>query len=224
MEGSPETKMEIIGIVDYIQEGQPDAAPRSAMYRPLYQNPENPHDGFSIALLTSQNPDAILSMADKTLHSFDPSLAVFDPGTMPERLHDSPVASLHRSTAFVVGGFAGLAFLLSSIGLYGVISYSVSQRAREIGVRMAMGAQRSTVSRMILREAAWLTVIGVLLGLAGALGAARLMGSLLFNVQTWDLPTLAAVVLALSVSALAASLLPARRAASVNPIDALRAE
>jgi ABC-type antimicrobial peptide transport system permease subunit len=77
---------------------------------------------------------------------------------------------------------------------------------------------------MILREAAWLTVIGVLLGLAGALGAARLMGSLLFNVQTWDLPTLAAVVLALSVSALAASLLPARRAASVNPIDALRAE
>jgi ABC-type antimicrobial peptide transport system permease subunit len=143
---------------------------------------------------------------------------------MPERLHDSPVASLHRSTAFVVGGFAGLAFLLSSIGLYGVISYSVSQRAREIGVRMAMGAQRSTVSRMILREAAWLTVIGVLLGLAGALGAARLMGSLLFNVQTWDLPTLAAVVLALSVSALAASLLPARRAASVNPIDALRAE
>jgi len=101
---------------------------------------------------------------------------------------------------------------------------AASQRAREIGVRMAMGAQRSTVSRMILREAAWLTVIGVLLGLAGALGAARLMGSLLFNVQTWDLPTLAAVVLALSVSALAASLLPARRAASVNPIDALRAE
>jgi ABC-type antimicrobial peptide transport system permease subunit len=101
---------------------------------------------------------------------------------------------------------------------------AASQRAREIGVRMAMGAQRSTVSRMILREAAWLTVIGVLLGLAGALGAARLMGSLLFNVQTWDLPTLASVVLALSVSALAASLLPARRAASVNPIDALRAE
>ncbi len=107
MEGSPETKMEIIGIVDYIQEGQPDAAPRSVMYRPLTQNPWDPREGFAIALLTAQNPEAILSMADTTLHGVDPGLAIYDPGTMPQRLHDAPASSLHRSTAFVVGGFAG---------------------------------------------------------------------------------------------------------------------
>jgi ABC-type antimicrobial peptide transport system permease subunit len=222
MEGSPETTMEIVGIVGDIQEGQSDAAPRSAMYRPLNQNPENPNEGFSLALRTSQ--DAVLSMAATTIHSLDPALAVFDPGTMAGRLHDSPSAALHRSAAYVVGGFAGLAFLLSSIGLYGVIAYSVGQRTREIGVRMALGAQRSTVQGMILREAAWLVAVGIALGLGGALGAARLMRSLLFGVPAWDISTLAGVSAVLCVSALAASYLPARRAALVNPMDALRAE
>ena len=224
MESSPDTKMEIVGIVDNIQEGQPDAAPRSAMYRPLNQDPENPNEGFAVILRTTQDEDSVLSMAAAAIHTLDPALAVFDPGTMAARLHDSPSASLHRSAAFVLAGFASLAFLLSSIGLYGVIAYSVGQRTREIGVRMALGAQRSAVQGMILREAAWLVAVGIVLGLAGALGAAKLMGSLLFDVPPWDIPTLVAASAVLCVSALAASYWPARRAALINPIDALRTE
>jgi ABC-type antimicrobial peptide transport system permease subunit len=108
--------------------------------------------------------------------------------------------------------------------LYGVIAYSVVQRTREIGVRMALGAQRGTVAGMVLREAGWLAVIGIGLGMASAVGAASLMRSLLFGVSSWDVSTLLAVGGVLAMAALLASWLPARRAASVNPIEALRAE
>ena len=224
MEGSPNTAMEIIGIVDNLQEGQPDSPAKAAMYRPLNQNPENPNDGFAVALRTSQGGDTVLSSAAAAMHRLDPTLAVYDPETMAERLHDSPAASLHRSSAWLIGGFAALALMLSMVGLYGVVAYSVSQRTREIGVRMALGAQRSAVQAMILREAGRLTAAGIVLGLAGAVGAGTLIDKLLFGVNAWDLGTLAAVASLLCVSALAASFLPARRAAQVNPVEALRAE
>jgi len=124
----------------------------------------------------------------------------------------------------VVGGFAALALLLSIVGLYGVIAYSVSQRTREIGVRMALGAQRGTVYRLILTEAGWLTMIGMGVGLVSAIGAATLVSNLLFGIRAWDPPTLAGAAALLSIAALAGSYLPARRAASVNPVEALRIE
>jgi ABC-type antimicrobial peptide transport system permease subunit len=139
-------------------------------------------------------------------------------------INNSISAYIHRSSAWLVGGFAALALLLSVIGLYGVIAYSVSQRTREIGVRMALGAQRSTVYRLILREAGWLTAIGVILGLACAVTATSFMRSLLFGVRSWDIATLATVAAVLATAALTASYIPARRAASVNPVEALRAE
>ncbi len=117
-----------------------------------------------------------------------------------------------------------MAFLLSIVGLYEVVAYPVSQRTREIGVRKALGAQRGSVYQLILREAAWLTAMGIASGLAGSLAAARLMRGLLFGVRSWGVPTLAAVAAMLGVSAMLASYIPARRAASVNPVDALRAE
>jgi ABC-type antimicrobial peptide transport system permease subunit len=123
-----------------------------------------------------------------------------------------------------VGGFAGLALVLGVVGLYGVIAYSVSQRTREIGVRMALGAQRSSVYRLILKEAGRLITAGVMVGLAGSVGAAMLMRKLLFGVQAWDAGTLIGVAVVLAVSALLASYFPARKAASVNPTEALRAE
>jgi macrolide transport system ATP-binding/permease protein len=123
-----------------------------------------------------------------------------------------------------VGSFAGLALRLSVVGLYGVIAYSVSQRTLEIGVRMALGAQRSTVYQLILKQAARLIAIGLVAGLIGSIAAARLMRNLLFGTQAWDAFTLAAVVVVLGASAVVASFLPARRAASVNPLEALRTE
>jgi ABC-type antimicrobial peptide transport system permease subunit len=123
-----------------------------------------------------------------------------------------------------VGGFALLALLLGVVGLYGVIAYSVNQRTREIGVRMALGAQRSSVYRLILKEAGWLTAVGIVIGLMCSVAAATLMRGMLFEVHSWDVPTLAAVATVLGVSALLASYIPARRAASVNPVEALRAE
>ena len=125
---------------------------------------------------------------------------------------------------FRSGIFGALAFLLSVVGLYGVISYSMSQRTREIGVRMALGAARSSVYGMVLREAGRLVGIGIAAGLICSLVGATVMRSLLFGTQVWDVSTLAGVAVSLALFAFLASYLPARRAASVNPVDALHAE
>ncbi len=167
---------------------------------------------------------ALLPEMVKTLRGISPTLGVSEPITMEEQANASPTAMLHRFSTWLVGGFAAMALLLCVVGLYGVVAYSVSQRTREIGVRMALGAERAAVQGMILREAGWLAALGIVLGLGGAVAAAALMKSLLFGVAAWDVPTLAAVTGVLGVSALVASFLPARRAARVNPMEALRSE
>jgi len=143
---------------------------------------------------------------------------------MVNRINNSPSAYLHRSAAWLVGGFAFLALLLGVVGLYGVIAYSVSRRTREIGVRMALGAQRGSVYQMIMTEAAWLTMTGILAGIACSLIAATFIRSLLFGVQSWDIATLLGVSTALAVCALSASYFPARKASRVDPMVALRYE
>jgi len=158
------------------------------------------------------------------IHEVDPNLVTFGETTMNQRINDSPQAYLHRSSAWLVGGFAALALALSVVGLYGVISYSVSQRTREIGVRMALGAQRGSVHGMILREAGRLTGIGIAVGLVCSLGTAMLMRKLLYGTAAWDPWTLASVAVVLAVAAMLASYIPARRAAAVDPAVALRAE
>jgi macrolide transport system ATP-binding/permease protein len=137
---------------------------------------------------------------------------------MDQRIHASPPVYLHRAAAWLVGSFAALALLLSVVGLYGVIAYSVSQRTHESGVRIALGAQRGTVYQLILKQAARLISIGLAAGLAGCIVAASLMRNLLFGTQAWDAFTLATVVVVLGASAVAASYVPARRRASLNPL------
>ncbi len=215
------TRMLVIGVIDDIQEAQLDAKPRAAIYRPFNQNP---FSGFAVVVRTSQDERALLPTLSRALHTIDPGLAVYLPTTMQQKIHDAPSTYLHRSSAWLVGGFAVMALLLGVVGLYGVIAYSVSQRTREIGVRMALGAERGNVYRLILREAGMLIAAGIVLGLGGAIASAMLMRKLLFGVQAWDAPTLAAVALVLAAFALLASYLPAKRAASVSPAEALRAE
>jgi macrolide transport system ATP-binding/permease protein len=179
---------------------------------------------FNLVVRTRQTEESILPTLAVAIHQIDPNIATSDGTTMTDLIDDSTSAYLHKSSAWLVGGFAGLALVLSVVGLYGVIAYSVSQRTREIGVRMALGAERSSVYRLVLKEAGKLTVIGIVAGLVSSMAASMLMRKMLFGIQAWDAPTLACVTLVLGVSALLASYIPARRAASVNPVDALRAE
>jgi macrolide transport system ATP-binding/permease protein len=212
---------EIVGVVDDIKEGPLDMTARPAYYQPFNQGPD---DSFYLVVRTTQAEASLFAALATAIHEIDPAIATFGAVTMSERVHDSPSAYLHRSSAYVVGGFAGLALLLGVVGLYGVIAYSVSQRTREIGVRMALGAQRGSVYQLILKEAAWLTALGIGAGLVCSIATAMLTRKLLYGVDAWDLSTFVAVAIVLAAAAILASYLPAHRAASVNPVEALRAE
>jgi macrolide transport system ATP-binding/permease protein len=217
----PKSIKVIVGVVDDIREGSLDSEIWPAAYYPMYQSEDN---YFTLMVKTSVSEASLLPTLVSTIHAIDPGIGTADPTTMQMRTSTSPTAYLHRSSAWLVGGFAALALLLGIIGLYGVIAYSVSQRTREIGVRMALGAQRGSVYGLIMGEASRLTFLGIGVGLICAVGAATLMRKLLFGTAAWDMWTLASVAIVLGVSALLASYIPAHRAASVNPAEALRAE
>jgi len=218
---NPVSPIQIVGIVEDIKEGQLDSQNLPALYIPFNQESSS---GFMLAVRTSQDEAAILPTLTATIHDIDPQIVAFQGATMATIINNSPSAYIHRSSAWLVGGFAALALILSVVGLYGVVAYSVSQRTREIGVRMALGAQQSSVYRLILSEAGRLTSIGILIGLVLAIGAAAAMQAVLFGVRSWDIPTLIAVAAILTAAALLASFVPARRAATVDPVVALRAE
>jgi len=218
---SPESLREIVGVVDDVRDGSLDAELWPAEYVPFKQNTDT---AFYAVVRTSADEKRLIPTLVAAVHDVDPALGTQDEMTMADKISNSPAAYLHRSSAWLVGAFAALALLLGVVGLYGVIAYSVSQRTREIGVRMALGAPRASVHHMILKEAGRLTLVGIVMGLAGAMVAAMLMRSLLFGVSSWDLPTLAAVALGLGSASLLASYIPARRAARVDPIVALRCE
>jgi macrolide transport system ATP-binding/permease protein len=218
---TPQSIKEIVGIVDDVREAGLDQEIWPAIYDPFNQAPDT---YMTLVVRTAADEKALLPTLVATVHSIDPGIGISDETTMAAKISESSAAYLHRSAAYLVGGFAGLALVLSVVGLYGVIAYSVSQRTREIGVRMALGAARSSVSGLILKEAARLIAIGLIVGLACSVATAALGRKLLFGTQAWDVGTLAGVALVLGVSAMMASWLPARRAASVNPVEALRAE
>ena len=212
---------QIVGIVEDVRESSLDTDTLPTEYQPFAQSSGT---DFSMAVRTGQDETAMVPSIVAAIHRVDPAIAVSDESTMVKRIDESQTAYLHRSSAWLVGGFAALALVLGVTGLYGVIAYSVSQRTREIGVRMALGAQKGTVYGLILREAGWLTVWGIVAGVVCAVGAATLMRSVLFGTAAWDVGTLLGVAVVLGVSAMVASYLPARRAAGVNPVEALRAE
>ena len=212
---------EIVGVVDDVREGPLDVDTWPAEYFPINQT-RDPY--FSLAVRTRQDAGSLLPDLVNTLHQIDPNLGISDEATMNEKIDATQAALLHRFSAWLVGGFAVMALVLGVVGLYGVIAYSVSQRTREIGVRMALGAQRSSVYRLIMRQAGWLTVAGLAIGLLCSVGTSMSIRKLLFGVQAWDGMTLGGVAVLLGLASAVASFLPARRAASVNPVEALRAE
>jgi predicted permease len=220
-EGGRDTEWEIVGVVSDIHEGALDAPLAPTEYFPLNQTGDG---SFTLVVRTEQDATALLPELVRKLHQIDTNLGVSEEETLLAKIEGTQAALLHRFAAWLIGGFAAVALVLGVVGLYGVIAYSVSQRTREIGVRMALGAQRRAVYGLVMRQAGWLTVTGLALGLASAVGAANLIRKMLFGVAAWDAVTLATVAALLGAAAMAASFLPARRAASVNPVEALRSE
>jgi macrolide transport system ATP-binding/permease protein len=221
LELTPKSLRQIVGVVDDIREGALDSEIWPAEYLPFNQSPDT---YMSLVVRTSQSEQSTLPALAAIIRDIDRDIVTFDFQSMQDRIDHSSSAYLHRSSAWLVGAFAVLALLLGVVGLYGVIAYSVSQRTREIGVRMALGAEPAGVYALILKEAGWLTCAGIGAGMLCSLAATTLMRKLLFGIRSWDVPTLIAVAAVLAVSALLASFIPARRAASVNPVEALRAE
>lgn len=218
---TPKSMKEIVGVVDDFREGALDDEIWPAIYYPMAQDTDS---SFFIVARTAQDDAAMLPTLSEAVRGVDHEFGVKDEVTMTMRMEASQTAYLHRSAAWLVGSFAALAALLGVVGLYGVIAYSVGQRTREIGVRMALGAQRATIYGLVLNQACRLTALGLAAGLLCSVATLSVMGKLLFEVKAWDVQTLLGVSLVLAVAALAASYVPAHRAASVNPVEALRAE
>jgi ABC-type antimicrobial peptide transport system permease subunit len=152
----------------------------------------------------------------------DPNLPIENLRTMPQQIRDN--VFLERVMSTMSASFAALATLLAAIGLYGVLAYTIAQRTREIGLRMALGADRRNVRGMVFRQVAWMTGIGAVIGLIGALGLGRAAQSLLFELQGHDPAVLGVAVVLLALVALGAGMIPAQRASRIDPMRALRYE
>jgi predicted permease len=189
------------------------------VYLPVFQAYAN---GLTIHARSAGDAMAMGSVVEKSIHELDPNLPVFDVGTL--RDHIGTVTMSARIAGTSVGIFGLLALVLAAVGIYGVIAYTTRLRTREIGIRMALGAQRMQVLRLVLGQGMWLTVIGVVIGLALSLALTRLLSSLLFGVTPTDLVTFAGVTILLCGVALGACYLPAHRATAVDPMVVLRYE
>jgi putative ABC transport system permease protein len=181
-----------------------------------------PVQTMDVVLRTHVSPRTLVPAVEKLVHELDPELPVARVATLDEVVARS--ISEPRFYMVLLGAFAAMAVFLAALGIFGVLSYSVVQRSREIGIRVALGAHPSDVLRMVLGHAAALSLVGVLAGLAGALALSRAIGSLLFELSPTDPLTLGSMAVLLASVALVASYLPARRATRVDPLIALRSE
>jgi putative ABC transport system permease protein len=212
----------IVGVVPDVKHISIREETAPEMYVLYTQKPWPSMLNMRVALRTKTDPAAVTESVREAIHSLDPDLPLAKVATLTTLVDDS--VSQPRFSMFLLGSFGVLAVLLASIGMYGVISYSVMQRTQEIGIRMALGAERRNVFGMVLVQGARLAGLGILIGLVAALGVTRTMASFLYGVRSTDPLTFAAVSLLLVGIALLACYLPARRATRVDPMVALRHE
>jgi predicted permease len=219
---------EIVGVVRHVKQWGLGADPKSAVeaqfFYPFMQLPEKlmplAAGAVAVVLRTAGDPAAMMGPVRRAVTEHDPREVVYGVQTLDEILTGSVAA--RRLTMVLLAIFAGLAVLLSCVGIYGVVSYVVGQRIHEIGVRMALGARRSDIMRLVLGEGAKMALAGVAAGIAAALALTRLMANQLFGVSAHDPVTFAAVAVLLTLVSLLACYLPARRAVRVDPMVALR--
>ena len=212
---NPKQKQTVVGVVGTVKQYGLDVDGRMVVYRP------SPNAGYLVAR-TSGDPAAVSRAIIRKIHELDPTMSAYDVRTMTDRMSDS--LARQRFSTIMLGAFAGFALVLAVVGVFGVMSHLVTQGARDIGVRMALGAERSRILLMVLRQALELTGAGVIMGLVAAALLTRVMTSLLFGVKPMDVVTFATVPLVLIATAMLASYLPAWRATRVDPVTALRDE
>jgi ABC-type antimicrobial peptide transport system permease subunit len=213
--------LQIVGVVGDVKDSPDSSAAHPAFWWPLPQMPFTIAE-MSVAIRSNSDPSALVNQLRVTLRQLDPGLAIADLRSL-EQIADASVSS-QRFALFLIGMFAALALLLATIGIYGVIAYSVNQRMHEFGMRMALGARPWDLVRLIVGQGLRLSIVGAAVGLLCAAGLARLLGSLLYGISGRDPVTFGAVaLLALTTTALACYL-PARRATNADPMHTLRSE
>jgi predicted permease len=217
--GSKDDWIQVVGLTRDEKHYGLDEEMKPSVFLPLHGVSRN---SMSIVLRTSIAPQMLAAPAREVLRQLDPDLPMYDVRTMTERLQQSIWA--RRAYSWLFGAFAIIAVVLAAAGIYGVVSYAVSQRTQEIGIRMALGAQPRQVMREILKNGMLMVFIGMVLGVAGALAAVRLLQTLLFGVSARDPWVYGAVLLGVACVGLLANMVPARRAASVDPMRALHFE
>jgi putative ABC transport system permease protein len=218
----PEVPWEIVGVVSNERVARLNVTD-SSFSRGVYASIEQiPFYGPSIAIRTTRDTPVTLASLKAAIHAIDPDQPLSEVRTLAA-IKDESVAS-DRLRTWLIGVFGAIAGLLAAIGIYGVISYSVAQRTHEIGVRAALGASRRRLIGLIMRQAALLAIAGLTLGIVGAIASTRLLESLLFGVAPRDAISIAGGAVTLGVVAMFAAWVPARRAAAVDPLVALRVE
>src|SRR5690606_10294918 len=218
--GNEELDMQIVGLVQDAKYSEVKDEVPPVFFTPYRQDASAGSMYFYVR--TSSSTDALMSAVQRVIASLDPNLPVADLRTLVSQVEQNTF--MDRFITVLSAAFAILATLLAAVGLYGVLSYTVAQRTREIGVRMALGASSGRVRSMVLRQVALMIVTGGVIGLGAALGLGRLAGSLLFGLEPYDATSMAGAVLILATVALAAGFIPAHRASRVEPMNALRYE
>jgi putative ABC transport system permease protein len=213
--GTPDPWRTVVGVVEDFRLHALDERPKPAVYLPSLS-------GAGLILRTESDPLSLLTAVREQVRGLDPNQPLYDCKSLEQCMAESAVAE--RVTCWLLGIFAGIALTLAGVGIYGLISYSVAQRTHEIGVRIALGAERGQVTRQVVGGSLKLVLVGVVAGLAAAGGLTRLLISLLYEVRPFDPATFSAVFGVLLGVALLASYLPVRRAVRVDPIEALRCE